>query len=113
MLDLQDVRANPEGLRRAIQVRRVDPARADLDRWLVLDERRRRLQSGLDESNAQRRRLAALGRSDPSAARRQGQELRLRARALEEELSAVTSEWQAIMEWFPNWPHPNMPVGTG
>jgi seryl-tRNA synthetase len=113
MLDLRQVRANPERLRQAIRDRRVDPARADLDRWLQLDERRRRLQGELDAANGERRQLAALGRSDPDAARRRGQDLRLRIRALEEELAAVTAEWQAILDWFPNWPHPEMPVGAG
>jgi seryl-tRNA synthetase len=113
MLDLREVRAHPERLRQAIRDRRVDPARADLDRWLRLDERRRRLQGELDAANGERRQLAALGRSDPDAARRRGQDLRLRIRALEEELAAVTAQWQAILDWFPNWPHPEMPVGAG
>ena len=113
MLDLRQIRAHPDRLREAIRLRRVDPARADVDRWLELDERRRSLQGELDGANAQKRQLAALGRNDPDAARRRGQELRARTRELEEQLAAVTSSWQAIMDWFPNWPHPDMPVGTG
>ncbi|HEX2513709.1 MAG TPA: aminoacyl--tRNA ligase-related protein, partial [Chloroflexota bacterium] len=113
MLDLRSIRENPERLREVIRLRRVDPARADLDRWLELDAQRRRLQSQLDEANAQKKQLAALGRSDPDAARRQGQALRERTRGLEEELALVSAAWQAILEWFPNWPHPKMPEGAG
>jgi hypothetical protein len=57
--------------------------------------------------------LAALGRSDPGAARQEGQLLRARSRELEEELERVTAEWQAILDWFPNWPDPGMPDDVG
>jgi len=113
MLEVRDIRANPERLREAIRLRRVDPARADLDRWLDLDERRRRLQGELDAVNGQKKQLASLGRDDPDAARRRGQELRVLSRELEETLAVVSAEWQAILSWFPNWPHPDMPIGTG
>ena len=38
MIDVKDIRANPDRLREAIHLRKVDPTRADLDRWLELDE---------------------------------------------------------------------------
>jgi seryl-tRNA synthetase len=98
-------------MREVIRLRKVDPRKADLDRWLALDEQRRRLQSELDALNAERNQLAALGRTDPAAARARGQELRARTRELESELEATTQEWQSILDWFPNWPHPAMPVG--
>ncbi|MDQ3699496.1 MAG: hypothetical protein M3442_01075, partial [Chloroflexota bacterium] len=113
MLDLREIRAQPDRLREAIRLRRVDPARADVDRWLSLDERRRRLQGELDALNAEKKGGAARFRSDPEGARRQGQELRAKSQALEEEIAGITVEWQAILDWFPNWPHPQMPVGAG
>ena len=112
MLEARQIRANPDRLRAAIRFRGVDPAKADVDRWLALDEQRRRVQADLDSVNAEKKQLAGLGRSDPSAAREKGQELRVRGRELEEELDRVGQEWQAIMAWFPNWPHPEMPAGT-
>ena len=45
--------------------------------------------------------------------REKGRELRERGRVLEHELGTVVAEWQGIMDWFPNWPHPDMPAGTG
>jgi seryl-tRNA synthetase len=112
MLEVREIRANPDRLREAIRLRGVDPARADVDRWLALDEQRRRLQTDLDAVNAERKQLASLGRIDPDAARRQGQALRIRRGELEAELDRVTDEWRAIMAWFPNWPHQKMPPGT-
>jgi seryl-tRNA synthetase len=113
VLDVRKIRANPEALREAIRVRRVDPAKANLDRWLELDDQRRRAQGALDELNAEKNKIAQLGKTDPNAARAKGQELRARSRALEEELVPLTQEWQTILDWFPNLPHPAMPVGTG
>jgi seryl-tRNA synthetase len=112
MLEVREIRANPDRLREAIRLRGVDPTRADVDRWLALDEQRRRLQTDLDAVNAERKQLASLGRTDPDAARHQGQVLRIRSGELESELDRVTDEWRAVMAWFPNWPHPKMPPGT-
>jgi seryl-tRNA synthetase len=113
MIDVKEIRANPERMREAIRLRKVDPTRADLDRWLELDEQRRHLQGLLEEINAEKNRLAQLGKTDPAAARRKGQEIRQKARALDEQLARVTKEWQSILDWFPNWPDPQMPRGDG
>ena len=113
MIDVRRLRAEPDAMRRAIALRRVDPARADMDRFLEIDAQRRSLQQEIDGLNSQKKELARLGRTDPGAARRKGQELRERGRELETRLAELTSEWQAILEWFPNWPHPDMPEGAG
>ena len=112
MLETREIRANPDRLREAIRLRGVDPAKADVDRWLLLDEERRRVQTDLDTVNAEKKQLASLGRTDPDAARQQGQALRVRGRDLEDELDRITGEWRGIMAWFPNWPHLKMPPGT-
>src|SRR5438093_2930457 len=113
MIDPRAVREHPERMREAIRRRKVDPRKADLDRWLVLDEQRRRIQGELDALNAEKNQLAQLGKRDPNAARARGQELRQRTRDLDEQLAAVTREWQTILNWFPNWPDPQMPLGEG
>ena len=111
MIDAKLVRANPDALREAIEMRGVDPSKADVDRWLELDEKRRKLQLEIDVVNGEKKKLAHLGKSDPEAARQQGQELREKGRKLELDIADITSQWQAIMDWFPNWPHPDMPAG--
>lgn len=113
MIDVKEIRANPERMREAIRRRGVDPSKANLDRWLELDEKRRSLQAEIDTLNGEKNRLAQLGRTNPDAARAKGQQLRQRLREIEEQLGPVTQEWQSITEWFPNWPHPEMPRGTG
>ena len=113
MLDLKDIRANIDDLRRVVRLRRVDPRRADVDRWLELDAERRRLIAQLEDFNAEKKAIASLGKTDPIAAREKGQSLRDSIRKTEEEVSLISSEWQSIMDWFPNWPHPEMPEGSG
>ena len=113
MIDVKEVRANPDGLREAIRLRRVDPAKADVDMWLKADSEKRNLQTQIDSLNGQKRELARLGKSDPDAARQKGQELRVKTRDLEEQLGLINQEWQRILDWFPNWPHPQMPRGDG
>ena len=113
MIDVRQIRENPDALRQAISRRRVDPAKADVDRFLTLDEQRRTLQQEIDGLNTQKKELAHLGRTDPEAARARGQELRERGRELESSLAERSSEWQAILDWFPNWPHQDMPDGAG
>ena len=113
MIDVKEIRSNPERLRETLRARQVDPGRADLDRWLEIDSQKRALQTEIDGLNAQKKELARLGKSDPDAARERGQELRARSRELEEQLGILNREWQQILDWFPNWPHPSMPQGKG
>ena len=113
MIDVRQIRDNPEALRQAIRRRRVDPAKADVDRFLALDEQRRTLQQEIDGLNTVKKELAQLGRTDPEAARARGQELREQGRDLETRFNEISAEWQAILDWFPNWPHADMPEGVG
>lgn len=113
MIDVRLIRENPDALRRAVALRRVDPKRADVDGFLALDEERRALQRQIDGLNTEKRELAQLGRTDPEAARQKGQALRQAGRQLEARLGELTGRWQAILDWFPNWPHPDMPEGAG
>ena len=113
MIDPKAVRTHPDAMREAIRVRKVDPAKANVDRWLALDAARQKLQRDIDALNSEKKQLAQLGRTNPDAAREKGRELRERGRELEHELGTIVAEWQEIMDWFPNWPHPDMPAGAG
>ena len=113
MIDVKEIRANPERLREIIRLRNVDTTKANLDRWLELDKNRRELQSSSEKLNIEKKEIAKLGKTDPNAARSRGQELREQSRKLETEISAITKEWQEILDWFPNWFHPEMPQGAG
>lgn len=113
MIDPRLARANADRLKEIIRLRKVDPAKADVDRWLQLDERRRALQGEIDSLNFEKKKIADVGRSDPAAARTLGQELREKTRVLEAEYDTVSSEWNDIAQWFPNFIDPEMPEGRG
>jgi len=113
MIEVRELRANPERMREAIRMRRVDPKKADLDRWLALDGQLRDARQSLETLNAEKNKLAQLGKTDPNAARTRGQELRQQSREIEERISEIHGEWQRILDWFPNFPHPEMPHGEG
>ncbi|HWC30630.1 MAG TPA: serine--tRNA ligase [Dehalococcoidia bacterium] len=112
MIDPRSARQDPERLKEIIRLRKVDPAKANIDRWLQLDERRRQLQTETDALNAEKKQVAELGKTNPDAARARGQELREQTRVLEAEADAITAEWNAILQWFPNWIDPEMPHGS-
>ena len=113
MIDPKQVRSNPDRLKEIVRLRKVDPANADVDRWLGLDTQRRALQAEVDRLNAEKKKTAMLGKSDPTAARRQGQLLREQSRDLDARFTDLTREWSACMDWFPNWIDPQMPEGVG
>jgi len=113
MIDVKQIRQNPEQLRQAIARRGVDPELANVDLFLELDAKRRELQQEIDALNAEKKELAQLGRTDPDAAREKGQQLREKGRDLEIALGQVGEQWQQILDWFPNFPHDEMPEGAG
>ena len=90
MLDPRAIRANPERLKQIVRLRKVDPAKADVDRWLELDEQPPALQTEIDALNAEKKQIAGLGRTDPDAARSKGQELRERVAELRRRLSTAS-----------------------
>ena len=113
MIDPKQVRSNPDRLKEIIRLRKVDPTNADVDRWLELDTKRRALQTEIDALTAEKKKIASLGKTDPTAARARGQELREQSRNLESQFTEITTQWTACMEWFPNWIDPEMPEGAG
>ena len=72
MLDVKEIRNNTDRLREIIRLRKVDVSKANLDRWLELDDKRRLLRAELDKSNSEKNKLAGIGKNDPSAARIRG-----------------------------------------
>ena len=113
MIDPKDIRSNADRLKEIVKLRKVPPDKADVDRWLELDVARRALQQQIDGLNAEKKKMAALGKTDPDAARSKGQELRERSRDLDRQFAEVSIEWKSLLDWFPNWIDTEMPAGGG
>jgi seryl-tRNA synthetase len=114
MLDLRQIREDPEPAREGLARRGVDPA--ILDEALELDERRRALLPELEELRARKnqasKRIGELQRSgeDASEAIAETRELSAREKELEEELRGVEGRRAAVLYSLPNLPDPTAPA---
>jgi seryl-tRNA synthetase len=110
MLDLRQIRVDPQPARNALARRGVDPA--VLDEALELDERRRALLPELEDLRARKnqasKRIGELQRSgeDASEAIAETRGLSEREKELEEELGAVEERRTAVLLSLPNLPDP-------
>jgi len=110
MLDLRQIREDPQPAREALARRGVDSA--VLDEALELDERRRALLPELEELRARKnqasKRIGELQRSaaDAGEAIAETRELSAREKELDEELRAVEERRTAVLRSLPNLPDP-------
>jgi seryl-tRNA synthetase len=114
MLDLRQIREDPQPAREALARRGVDPA--ILDEALELDERRRALLPELEELRARKnqasKRIGELqrGGEDASEAIAETRELSAREKELDEELRGVEERRTAALYSLPNLPDPTAPA---
>jgi seryl-tRNA synthetase len=110
MLDLREIREDPEPARQALARRGADPAL--LDEALELDERRRALLPELEELRARKnqasKRIGELQRNgeDASEAIAEVKGVSEREKRLEEELRGVEDRRAAVLLALPNLPDP-------
>jgi seryl-tRNA synthetase len=113
VLDLREIREDPERAREALRGRGFDVAR--LDEALELDERRRALLPELEElrrrKNEASKEIGRLARSrtDASDVIAEVQRASAREKELEEELRAVEERRAAVLAALPNLPDPTAP----
>ncbi len=111
MLDLKQIRREPEPVRAAL-ARRNDGSEARLDRVLELDERTRALRPQVEslkaEQNAASKAIGAAKREGGDAAEEIAamQEVAQRVKALSQELADADAELQAALATLPNPPDP-------
>ncbi|HEX5896748.1 MAG TPA: serine--tRNA ligase [Thermoleophilaceae bacterium] len=111
MLDLRQIREDPQPARDALARRGVDPA--VLDEALELDERRRALLPELEDLRARKnqasKRIGELQRSgeDASGAIAETRGLSEREKELDEELRAVEERRTTVLVSLPNLPDPS------
>jgi seryl-tRNA synthetase len=110
MLDLRQIREDPQPAREALARRGIEPA--VLDEALELDDRRRALLPELEELRARKnqasKRIGELQRSgkDASEAIAETRGVSEREKQLEEELRAVEERRTAVLLLLPNLPDP-------
>jgi seryl-tRNA synthetase len=113
MLDLKQIRTDPEPAREGLRRRGVDPA--VLDEALELDERRRAILPELEElrrhKNEASKRIGELQRAgeDASEAIEAVRSDSAREKELDEELKAIEERRSTVLASLPNLPEPDSP----
>ena len=114
MLDVRYVRKNLDTVRQALGNRRMT---LDLDRFALLDEKRRALLAEVEtlktERNASSGEVARLKRAGQDAAHLMERlsEVSERIKALDEDVRRADEESEAFLYSIPNLPHETTPVG--
>jgi seryl-tRNA synthetase len=111
MIDPKFVRENPTKIKEILSNGRGDSSKVDVDKWLELDKERKDLSFEREQLNQERNMIAQLGKSDPDAARAKGKELKERINNIEKVLADINHEWQKILDWMPNIPYDEVPLG--
>ncbi|MGH2955923.1 MAG: serine--tRNA ligase, partial [Solirubrobacterales bacterium] len=115
---MKQIRSDPESARAALARR---GAAEELDRLLELDERRRKLNTEIDERRAEQNRLseqveegARAGKADDPEVkqlREKSSELKAELKRLEPELGELRSQQQELLASLPNLPSHEAPDG--
>ncbi len=119
MLDLRQLRAEPETVKAAV-ARRGEPTEP-LDQVVVHDERRRALVNEADELRSEVKRISAeVGALHRDGRAGEAEELRARSRELGARVDELSAEAEQLSEWIrrillfvPNMPAEDCPDGSG
>lgn len=114
MLDVNYIRQNADKIKELVSIGRASSEKVDIELWLKLDNQRKDLLNQIDEINREKNKLAERGKSGiVEGLREEGKRLKEEAIALNEKLQEVNTQWQTILDWIPNIPFAEVPVGKG
>ncbi len=108
MLDIKFIRENIDLVREALASRQDD---TPLDEILALDSERRQKILELEDLRHARKETAREKKTGREAIE-EGRELRVKTRALEEEVRNLDRQLAELLLEVPNIPHPTVPLGT-
>ncbi|MBI3559049.1 serine--tRNA ligase [Candidatus Gottesmanbacteria bacterium] len=114
MLDIKFICENPEKVKQNILNRRVDPKKADVDKLMLLDGRKIKLNSEIEQLRAAKNKFASELKDEKLRTPEkieEGKKIKEGIEILEKELREVEQEWQEIMDWIPNILADDVPVG--
>lgn len=110
MLDIQFIRDNTDIIKRGARKKHID---VDIDRLVELDDKRRQLQSEVDDMRSQRNQLSSApdGGKPSQAQIDQVKQLKEQLTSREAELERIETEYNRLMLHVPNPPHESVPEG--
>ncbi len=113
MLDIKFIRENKEIVAMGAKKKHID---IDLDRLIVLDDKRKELQLSFDTKRAEQNKVSdqigSLAPDARAAVIAQMSEVKKAMQADEAALEEVMKEWRALMVRVPNVPDMTVPDGT-
>jgi len=113
MLDPNYIRDNQEKVKKGVRDRGLDPKR--VDRWLSLDQKRRRLIQRIERLRKKRNLLAdkvkKLGKKPPREEISLGKKIRKEIQGLEGREKEIKNQWREALYAIPNLPADDVPVG--
>lgn len=119
MLQLQYIRENKEATIDGLKRKYFKDAEIVIEQVLEIDQKRREIQSELDQTLAQSNVLAKqIGglmkegkKEEAEAAKAQTADLKVKSKDLDEQLKALEAQQQEILLTIPNLPHESVPEG--
>ncbi len=115
MLDAKLIRGEPERVKEGARAK--NETKADVDGWLALDAERRERVARVEELKAERNAASkSIGKVVQSGGDAAAEKERVRALGDEiavqdEALRDLDARLAELADWFPNLPHPSVPVG--
>ncbi len=113
MIDIQTLRADPEGIRENLARRQVE---VDLDQLLALDGLRSRLIQELDALRQERNQIAdQVAKASPEdrpALVQRGKDLKQKIVEAEPNLAITEEQWKELLSQIPNHTHSESPTGA-
>ena len=113
MLDTNFIRNNPDRLKEIIKNKGTNTNKANVDKWLDLDNTKTNLLKEIEITNQRRNEIAKIlskGQAD-EVLKSEGKNLKEKIQKLNEDIQNVEKEWCEIMSWFPNIPFNNIKIG--
>jgi len=112
MIDLEFIRKNPHIIKQVINSGRGNPEKVNINKWLELDAQRKKILTQQEELNRERNKLAERGKNgDIEGLKEEGRKIKEDIQQLEERLKLINNEWQDILDWIPNIPLDDVPLG--
>lgn len=114
MVDIENLRKNPEVYRKLISSGRGDSSKVDIDAWLKLDEERRTLIQGTEKFQAELNVInkSLQGKPDEETLNKI-KNLKSEIESRNSKLESLTSKWQETLNWMPNLYLDEVPQGRG
>lgn len=108
MIDFNEIRNNPEKIKKVMLNKSLNADTNLVDRWLALDTIRSELITKLNTINQERNNLS---KTKNTTQREKAKILKIKEQELRKLLTEIENKWYEIASWFPNIPSEDVKIG--